>query len=435
MHLAADEGRLDAAALVARARAPATSSRRGSAASAEICVTEHLHRFAAARGLLDQEWWQEAAADDVAAYRAALRAAARRRACRCSPASSSTTCRGGRPSCAAWAQAHGWDLVLGSVHWLGQRSASTTPTTRSGTRSRSTTSGQRYFEAVIAAAATGIYDVMAHPDLAKVFGHRAPRGRCASGSTPRRPRPSRPRAWRSRSRRPGCASPSASCTRRPTFLAACRRAGVPATLASDAHRPGGRGPRLRPRRGRAARRRVHARSAASAPRAHGRCPLAEPLTRVGVAYDAHRLVPGRPLVLGGVDGAVRARPRRPLGRRHRLPRPHRRDARRAGAGRHRPLRSRTPTELDGRARRSTCCGRPTSASRRSAGSSATPTAWSCWPRRAWRPHVDAMRAALAGGDAGASRSASPCAARRATASASPAAARARPPTRSCCWRG
>ena len=29
--------------------------------------------------------------------------------------------------------------------------------------------------------------------------------------------------------------------------------------------------------------------------------MAEPATRVGVAYDAHRLVPGRPLILGGVE--------------------------------------------------------------------------------------------------------------------------------------
>ena len=48
-------------------------------------MTEHLHRFAAARGLLEQEWWQERAADDVAAYREALRAAAADAGCRCSP--------------------------------------------------------------------------------------------------------------------------------------------------------------------------------------------------------------------------------------------------------------------------------------------------------------------------------------------------------------
>ena len=29
--------------------------------------------------------------------------------------------------------------------------------------------------------------------------------------------------------------------------------------------------------------------------------MAEPRSRVGVAYDAHRLVPGRPLILGGVE--------------------------------------------------------------------------------------------------------------------------------------
>ena len=57
MHLADDESGLDAAAL-----APAHVARYVEQARArgleEICVTEHLHRFAAARDLLDQEWWQ-----------------------------------------------------------------------------------------------------------------------------------------------------------------------------------------------------------------------------------------------------------------------------------------------------------------------------------------------------------------------------------------
>ena len=50
----------------------------------EICMTEHLHRFAAARGLLEPGLVAASARlDDVAAYREALAAAATR-ACRCS---------------------------------------------------------------------------------------------------------------------------------------------------------------------------------------------------------------------------------------------------------------------------------------------------------------------------------------------------------------
>ena len=77
---------------------------------------------------------------------------------------------------------------------------------------------------------------MAHPDLAKVFGHRAPAalrerlyaeaaeafaaaGVAVEVSTA------------------GLRKPVGELYPAPTFLAACCRAGVPATLASDAHRP------------------------------------------------------------------------------------------------------------------------------------------------------------------------------------------------------
>ena len=73
--------------------------------------------------------------------------------------------------------------------------------------------------------------------------------------------------------------------------------------------------------------------------------------RIGTGYDLHRLVRGRPLILAGVRIPVRARPRGPLRRRHRVPRGDRRDPRRGRRGRHRPAVSRHRSAVEGRRQR------------------------------------------------------------------------------------
>ena len=57
--------------------------------------------------------------------------------------------------------------------------------------------------------------------------------------------------------------------------------------------------------------------------------------RVGTGYDLHRLVEGRPLVLGGIEIPCAARRARSFGCRRRVPRGDRRDPRRRLARRHR----------------------------------------------------------------------------------------------------
>ena len=70
--------------------------------------------------------------------------------------------------------------------------------------------------------------------------------------------------------------------------------------------------------------------------------------RAGTGYDLHRLVPGRPLVLGGVTIRVRSRCARPLRCRRRVSRDHRRDARRGVSRRYRPAFSRLRSAVEGR---------------------------------------------------------------------------------------
>lgn len=78
--------------------------------------------------------------------------------------------RGCEPFLREWLERHPFDVVLGSVHFLDYRG--------SGPTGRTLTDGlpspelwRRYFELVTELARTGLYDVAAHLDLPKKFGH------------------------------------------------------------------------------------------------------------------------------------------------------------------------------------------------------------------------------------------------------------------------
>ena len=117
--------------------------------------------------------------------------------------------------------------------------------------------------------------------------------------------------------------------------------------------------------------------------------------RIGHGYDAHRLVAGRPLRLGGVDVPHRARPRGPLRRRRAAARDRERAARRARRGRSRPslsvVGSGAGRDRERRAAargwRRACappaCARPTSTARSSRRS------------RGWRGFLERMRGVIA----------------------------------------
>ena len=85
----------------------------------------------------------------------------------------------------------------------------TTTATTPGTR-RTRTGLERPTSTTLGdAAASGLFDILAHPDLVKVWGADGPRRRARGASTTSsRSSESPARTWRSRSRRPGCASRS-----------------------------------------------------------------------------------------------------------------------------------------------------------------------------------------------------------------------------------
>ena len=169
MHLCPDGERLDDAALslanigdyvgVALARG-----------IDEIAFTEHVYRFTAAADLLDQPFWRASAVDDLAAYHDAL-VAARESGLPVLAGLELDWIAGAVPRVAALAVAHHWDVVLGSVHWL-ETLAVDHPDFPVWDVFPVDQVWRTYTDELCAAAVSGIFDVMAHPDLPKVFGLR-----------------------------------------------------------------------------------------------------------------------------------------------------------------------------------------------------------------------------------------------------------------------
>jgi histidinol-phosphatase (PHP family) len=68
-----------------------------------------------------------------------------------------------------------WDFVVGSVHFVGDRSLDTEDFSVWDSGASADRVWRRYFETLAEAARSGLYDIMAHPDLVKVWGRSAPR--------------------------------------------------------------------------------------------------------------------------------------------------------------------------------------------------------------------------------------------------------------------
>ena len=130
-----------------------------------------------------------------------------------------------------------WDYIIGSVHFIADRAVD-----HDGydiwLDSSPDEVWSAYFEALGDAAASGLFDVLAHPDLVKVWGtggrtHRGPSASTTSSPWSGSPAPTS----RSRSRRPGCASRSGEIYPASRAARDVRAAGKPVALSSDAHEP------------------------------------------------------------------------------------------------------------------------------------------------------------------------------------------------------
>jgi histidinol-phosphatase (PHP family) len=201
---------------------------------AELALTEHCHRFRQAAGISDHPFWNETAHADLDAYVGAL-AAARDEGSPIRVGIELDWIAGKEDALRELVAGRDLDIVLGSVHWLAEGMVDH-PGYSVWEAHPVDEVWRLYFDELRAAAGSGLYDVMAHPDLPKVFGERPP------GGVPQREYDDTADAFAAAGvtceiSTAGLRKAAAELYPAPAFLEACARRGVPITLAADGHRP------------------------------------------------------------------------------------------------------------------------------------------------------------------------------------------------------
>ena len=134
----------------------------------EIGVAEHIHRFTQALELWSHPWWVQNARDDLDAYCEFVRTTPLRLGIE------ADFIPGAEDRTAALLEARDFDFVVGAVHFLGDRAVDHEDWDVWKGAGDPDTVWRRYFETLAEAARSGLYDVLAHPDLVKVWGRSRP---------------------------------------------------------------------------------------------------------------------------------------------------------------------------------------------------------------------------------------------------------------------
>ena len=204
---------------------------------AELGVAEHIHRFTQALEIWEHPWWRKWARDDVDAYCGFVREETDLRL-----GIEADYVAGREDRIARFLEAREWDYVVGSVHFVRDAAVDLEGPEWEHVWGRGDRARQD-LGALLRDARRGrpLGPLRHHgpPRPRQGLGLRAARSPSATRATTtsrRSRRCSRP-AWRWRCRPPGCASPSASCTRRRRCSRWRSTPGVPIALSSDAHVP------------------------------------------------------------------------------------------------------------------------------------------------------------------------------------------------------
>ena len=140
---------------------------------AELGVAEHIHRFVQSLDIWQHPWYRYWAADDVDEYCDFVRGSGLRLGVE------ADFLPGREDRVANFLDGRPWDYVVGSVHFMGDDAVDVhgEPDWEAWDIWRGGDPDKvwaRYFETLGEAARTGMFDILAHPDLVKVFGDRVP---------------------------------------------------------------------------------------------------------------------------------------------------------------------------------------------------------------------------------------------------------------------
>jgi histidinol-phosphatase (PHP family) len=134
----------------------------------ELGTAEHVYRFRQALDLWHHPFWQEQARDDLDAYCEFLRSAGLRVGIECD------FVPGAEDRTAALLKARDFDYVVGSVHFVGDDAVDHPGWDVWEKGADPDEIWTRYFAALADCARSGLFDILAHPDLVKVWGRGRP---------------------------------------------------------------------------------------------------------------------------------------------------------------------------------------------------------------------------------------------------------------------
>jgi len=141
-----------------------------SAGIEELGVSEHVYRFRAALDLWQHPLWVENAVDDLDAYCEFVRGTPLRLGIECD------FIPGAEERIESLLGARDFDYVVGSVHFIGDGDAAIDHKGFDVWEGNGDPDEvwRRYFEMLAEAARSGLFDILAHPDLVKVWGRATP---------------------------------------------------------------------------------------------------------------------------------------------------------------------------------------------------------------------------------------------------------------------
>jgi histidinol-phosphatase (PHP family) len=199
----------------------------------ELGVAEHVYRFTQALDVWQHELWRHSARDDLDAYCAFVREETDLKL-----GVEADFIPGREDRMAALLGEREFDYVVGSIHFVGDGALDYDVYDIWAQGGSADRVWRTYFEWLAEAAMSGMFDILAHPDLVKYWGHE-------------RPRPDRDLRYYYEIAMEGIAESgiavelSTAGLRKPAgelyparpFLEMVLEAGNPIALSSDAHRP------------------------------------------------------------------------------------------------------------------------------------------------------------------------------------------------------
>jgi histidinol-phosphatase (PHP family) len=240
VHLRSDEPAASAAEHFTAANAESYRAAAGERGIAELGVSEHIYRFRQALTVWQHPFWQRYAHDDLDAY--------------CSFVREQTDLRlgieadfvaGAEDRMANLLDEHDFDYVIGSVHFLRDEALDMDEYSVWDSGRGAEEIWRRYFQTLGESARSGLFDVLAHPDLVKIWSPASPTrpgGRPLPEGDLRRYYELAIDAIAESGvaievSTAGLRKPVGEIYPAPAFLQMCVEAGVPVALSSDAHRP------------------------------------------------------------------------------------------------------------------------------------------------------------------------------------------------------